>query len=84
MKGRLNTTVEMEIESPASPARSISATQIPTAIEIEGAPTRGHSTKSFVIHGVACLGPITTKIWEVERSFGKKGARVIGCRWLSQ
>ena len=63
VKGRLNTTDEMEIESPASTARSITAEQIPTAKDNEGAPTSGHSAKAFVMHGVACLEPMTAKRW---------------------
>ena len=80
VKGRLNTTDEMEIESLASPARSITAEQIPTAKDNEGAPTSGHSARAFVMHSVACLGRMTAKIREVERAFAKKGGGVIGCR----
>ena len=78
-EGRLNTTDKMEIESPASPARSITA-EIPTAKDNGGAYTSGHPAKAFVMHGVACLGPMTAKIREVERQFGKKGGGVIGCQ----
>ena len=82
-EGRLNTTDEIEIESPASPTRSITA-EIPTAKDNGGAHTSGHSAKAFVMHGVACLGPMTVTIREVERAFGKKRGGVIGCRWLLQ
>ena len=41
VKGRLNTTDEIEIASPASPARSFTTEQIPTAKDIERIPTTG-------------------------------------------
>ena len=84
VKERLNTTDEMEIESLASPARSITAEQIPTAKDNEGSPTSRQSAKAFVMHSIGCLGPMTAKLREVERAFGKKGGGVIGCRWLLQ
>ena len=40
------------------------------------------TSRAFVVHGVACIGPMTHKIREVERAFGGKGGGVIGVRWL--
>ena len=31
---------------------------------------------------MACMGPMTHKIWDVERGFGGKGGGVIVVRWL--
>ena len=40
------------------------------------------TSRAFVVHGVACIGPMTHKIREVERAFGGQGGGVIGVRWL--
>ena len=40
------------------------------------------TSRAFVVHGVACIGPMAHKIREVERVFGGKGGGVIGVRWL--
>ena len=40
------------------------------------------TSRAFVVHGMACIGPMTHKIREVERAFGGKGGGVIGVRWL--
>ena len=71
----------MEIDLLASPTNTA---DIPTAKDNEVATTSGHSARAFVLHGVACLGPMAAKIREGERAFGKKGGGVIGCRWLLQ
>ena len=42
----------------------------------------GRTERAFVVHGVACLGPMAAKIQEVERAFRTKGGGVIGVRWL--
>ena len=40
------------------------------------------TSRAFVVHGMACIGPMTHKIREVERAFRGKGGGVIGVRWL--
>ena len=40
------------------------------------------TSRTFVVHGVAYIGPMTHKIREVERAFGGKGGGVIRVRWL--
>ena len=57
----------------------------PTAKDpINSTPTSAHCARAFVVHSVACSGPLTHKIREVERAFGGKGGGVIGVRWLLQ
>ena len=53
----------------------------PTAKDpINTTSTSVHCARAFVVHGVACSGPLTHKIREVERAFGGRGGGVIGVR----
>ena len=36
------------------------------------------TSRAFIVYGVACIGPMTNKIWEIERAFGRKGGGIIG------
>ena len=47
---------------------------------INTTPTSARYAGAFVVHGIVCSGPLTHKIWEVERAFRGKGGGVIGIR----
>ena len=81
-KGVGKHTDSMDIDSTALPGEV--AADPPSAKDQNkdtGAAT-APTSRAFVVHGVACIGPITHKIQEVERAFGGKGGGVIGVRWL--
>ena len=64
--------------TPTSPAAT------PSANTTNATPTSAHLVRVFVVHGIACSGPWTQKIQDVERAFGRRGGGVIGVRWLLQ
>ena len=76
-----NTTDHMDLD-PQTPEFIPAAT--PTAKDPINTPPSAHCARAFVVHGVACSGPLTHKMREVERAFGGKGRGVIGVRWLLQ
>ena len=63
---------------PTSPATT------PLANTSNATPTSAHLSRAFVVHGIACSGPSTQKIQEVERAFGRRVAGVISVQWLLQ
>ena len=77
-KGAAKHTDSMDIDSTAPPSK---VTADPPSAKDQNkdkgvaiAPT----SRAFFVHGVACIGPMTHKIQEVERAFGGKGGGVIG------
>ena len=56
---------------PTSPATT------PLANTSNATPTSAHLSRAFVVRGIACSGPSTQKIQEVERAFGRRVAGVI-------
>jgi len=77
----LQTTDDMELDPPSSPPLPAVT---PTAKDLSEFTTPAHTARAFVVHGIACTGPFTHKVQEVERAFRGKGGGVIGVRWLLQ
>ena len=82
IKGKLNTGDQIKIDLLASP--SPTTVDMLIAEDNEVVITSVHPAKAFLLHSIACLGPLAAKIWEVERAFGKKSGGVICCQWLLQ
>ena len=72
--------MDLDPQTPEFIPAATPAAKVPTNTN----PASAHCARAFVVHGVACSGPLTHKIREVERAFGGKGERVIGVRWLLQ
>ena len=76
-RGAAKHTDSMDIDSTAPPSEvttdPLSAKDQNKDIDAATAPT----SRAFVVHGLACIGPMTHKIREVERAFGGKGGGVI-------
>ena len=69
-KGVAKHTDNMEIDSTAPPN---GATADPPSAKDQCKDkdtATAHTSRAFVVHGVACIGPMTHKIREVERVFG--------------
>ena len=73
----------MDID-PAPPPTPTEMAVPPTAKNMDKGKDTGSVARAFVIHGMACTGPMVHKIREVERAFGGRGGGVIGVRWLLQ
>ena len=81
-KGAAKHTDSMDIDSTAPPSK---VTADPPSAKDQNKDTGAAiapTSRAFVVHGVACIGPMTHKIWEAERAFGGKGGGVIGVQWL--
>ena len=68
------TTDRMDLDEPTTtmiPAAPPAAKDQPLPVPVPAA-------RAFVVHSVACAGPFTYKIQEVERAFRGKGGGVIG------
>ena len=78
-------TDRMDIDTPPPPTnKPTSPAATPLANTSNATPTSAHLSRAFVVHGMACSGPWTQKIQEVERAFVRRGGGVIGVRWLLQ
>ena len=78
-------TDKMNVDTPPPPSNtSTSPAATPSANTTDVTPTSAHLARAFVVHGIACSGPWTQKIREVERAFGRRRGGVIGVRWLLQ
>ena len=72
-------TDKMDIDTPPPPTnKPTSPATTPLANTSNATPTSAHLSRAFVVHGIACSGPWTQKIQEVERAFGRRGGGVIG------
>ena len=72
-------TDKMDIDTPLLPTDAptcLAAT--PSANTTNATPPSAHTSRAFVVHRIACSGPWTQKIQEVERAFGRRGGGVIG------
>ena len=79
------TTDRMDIDTPPPPTnKPTSPATTPLANTLNATPTSAHLSRAFVVHGIACSGPWTQKIQEVERAFGRRGGGVISVRYLLQ
>ena len=78
-------TDKMDIDTPPTPTiNPTSPATTPLANTSNATPRSAHLSRAFVVHGMACSGPWTQKIQEVERAFGRRKGGVIGVRWLLQ
>ena len=70
------------IDAPGPKPKKLRPAASPSAKNQANNTTTGRTARALVVHGVACLGPMATKIQKVERAFGMKGVGVIVVRWL--
>ena len=68
------TTDKMDIDKPTT--RIMPA--VPPAVKDHQLPLLDLPAGALVVHGVACAGPFTHKIQEVEKPFRGRGGLVIG------
>ena len=78
--GTETTDDEEMIDTPV-PKPKPKPTDCPSNKDTKYSSATGHTARAYVVHGVACLGPMATKIQEVEREFGQKEGEVIGVQW---
>ena len=68
------------IDAPVPKPTKLRPAASPSAKNPTNNTATGRTARAFVVHGVACLGPMAANIQEVERAFGTKGGGVIGVR----
>ena len=81
-RGTGTTDDEEIIDAPVPKPTNLRLAASPSAKHPTNNTATGRTARAFVVHGVACLGPMAAKIREVERAFGTQRGGVIGVRWL--
>ena len=81
-RGTGTTDDEEMIDAPVPEQTKLRPAASHSAKNLTNNTATGRTARAFVVHGVACLGPMAAKIQEVKRAFGTKEDGVIGVRWL--
>ena len=81
-RGTGTTDDEEMIYAPVPKPTKLRPATSPSAKDPTNNTATSRTARAFVVHDVACLGPMAVKIQKVERAFGTKGGGVIGVRWL--
>ena len=81
-KGVGKHTDRMDKDTTAPPSEVTADPPSPKSRNKDTGVALAPTSRAFIVYGVACIGPMTNKIWEIKRAFGRKGGGVIGVRWL--